>query len=234
MKIIAINGSPRKGWSCDKLLDKWVEGVKSELPDTEVVKVNLYDLKFTGCRSCFACKLKGGKFFGTCPIPDGIHDLLAEVRQADAVAIASPIYYLDLNAYTKCMIERMLFSVAQYSNPPMSLAPKRVSFTLLYAMNSSEQDFKNYSVEGRCAHVERMLSLFYFMPVHRVTAFDTYQFLDYSKYESSAFSEPEKRRQREVQFPKDLQYAFETGVKVAGEIQNPDVKSDPIDHTIRF
>ncbi len=234
MKIIAINGSPRKGWNSDKLLDKWIEGITSRIPDAEVKKVNLYDLQFTGCRSCFSCKRKGGKFYGTCPIPDGIHDVLAEVREADAVAIASPIYYMDLNAYTKCLLERIIFSVARYSSPAVSLAPKRVSFTMLYSMNATENDFKHYGIEGRCAQAEWLLSLFYFMPVHRVTAFDTYQFTDYSKYESDAFSEPDKRRQKEEQFPKDLQSAFDTGVKVAAEILDPSVRSEPIDHTVRF
>ncbi len=234
MKIIAINGSPRKGWNSDKLLDKWVEGITSVLPEAEVKKVNLYDLKYTGCRSCFSCKMKGGKFFGTCPIPDGIHDLLAEVREADAVAIASPIYYMDLNAYTKCLLERMIFSVAQYSSPAVSMAPKRVSFTMIYTMNGTEEDFKNYGIEARCSLEERLLSLYYFMPSHRVTAFDTYQFTDYAKYESSVFSEEAKRQQREEQFPKDLENAFETGVKVAAEIQDSTIKAEPIDHTIRF
>ncbi len=234
MKIIAINGSPRKGWNSDKLLSKWVEGVTSVLPDAEVKKVNLYDLKFTGCRSCFSCKLKGGKFFGTCPINDGIHDLLAEIREADAVAIASPIYYLDMNAYTKCLLERMIFSVAQYSSPATSLAPKRVSFTMIYSMNTSEEGFKSYGTEARCALIEHLESAYYYMPAHRVTAFDTYQFPDYDRYESSLFSEPAKRLQREEQFPKDLQSAFETGVKVAHEIMDPNVKGQPIEHTVHF
>lgn len=109
MKIIAINGSPRKGWNSDKLLLSWVDGVKSTCNDADIEVVNLYDLTFTGCRSCFACKLKDGKFFGTCPINDGIHDILAGIRHADAVAIAAPIYFGDINAYTKCLLERMIF-----------------------------------------------------------------------------------------------------------------------------
>lgn len=234
MKIIAINGSPRKGWNSSKLLEKWKAGVLSVLPDAEVKEVNLYDLTFTGCRSCFACKMKGGKFFGTCPIPDGIHDLLADIREADAVAIASPIYYMDLNAYTKCLIERMVFSVAQYSNPPESLAPKRVSFTMLYSMNATEEAFKSYGIDARCAMTERFLSLFYFMPTHRVTAFDTYQFTDYDRYVSTAFSEPHKRQWRDTQFPKDLQSAFDAGVRVAHEIQDETVKGEPLDHIVHF
>ncbi len=105
---------------------------------------------------------------------------------------------------------------------------------MLYSMNATEEDFKLYGIEGRCSQMERLLSLFYFMPVHRVTAFDTYQFTDYAKYESSAFSEPAKRRQKEEQFPQDLQEAFETGIKVAEEIQDPSIEGEPIDHTIRF
>jgi multimeric flavodoxin WrbA len=62
MKIIALNGSPRKGWNPDCLLLSWVDGVKSVCNDADIEVVNLYDLTFTGCRSCFACKLKDGKF----------------------------------------------------------------------------------------------------------------------------------------------------------------------------
>ena len=40
---------------------------------------------------------------------------------------------------------------------------------------------------------------------------DTYQFSDYSKYKVECFSEPDKARQRERQFPIDCQKAFELG-----------------------
>ena len=62
MKIIAINGSPRKGWNSDRPLLSWVDGIKSVCNDADIEVVNLYDLTFTGCRSCFACKLKDGKY----------------------------------------------------------------------------------------------------------------------------------------------------------------------------
>ena len=51
-------------------------------------------------------------------------------------------------------------------------------------------------------------------------AYDTYQFSDYSRYDVTAFKEEDKARQREEQFPKDLQNAYELGkrlVKVAEE-----------------
>lgn len=232
MKIIAINGSPRRGWNSAKLLEKWKEGVLSVIPDAEVMVVNLYDLKFTGCISCFACKLKGSPLLGTCAPKDGIHELLSEIREADAVAVSSPIYEMDINAYTKCLLERMIFSVYPYSDG--SLAPKRVSFTMLYTMNATEEAFKNYGIEARCNMTESFIAKMYYAPVHHVYAFNTYQFTDYSRYESSIFSEPEKKRWHEEQFPKDLQAAFDEGVKVAHEVQDPSFKIELSNHTFQF
>lgn len=234
MKIIAINGSPRKGWNSTKLLEKWKEGVLSVLPDAEVQEVNLYDLDYKGCRSCFACKIKGGKFYGTCPIPDGAHDIIAAIKVADAVGIATPIYYCDLDAYAKCLLERVLFSVGQYSNPIKSLAPKKVSFTFLYSMNATKAQSEQSGIEDRCRFMENALSMFYFMPPHHVSAYNTYQFTDYSKYVSDLFSEEDKRHQRDEQFPRDLQAAFDEGVKVAHEIQDETVIGHSLDDVHRF
>jgi multimeric flavodoxin WrbA len=58
MKIYALNASPRKGWNSDEMLASFINGVKEVNPDIEVEKVNIYDLDFKGCRSCFACQLK--------------------------------------------------------------------------------------------------------------------------------------------------------------------------------
>lgn len=216
MKIIAINGSPRKTWNSAKMLEKWKEGIMSVLPNAELQEVNLYDLKFTGCISCFACKLKGSKLLGTCAPKDGIHDLLADIRNADAVGIAAPIYEMDINAYTKCMLERMIFSVYPYSNE--SLAPKRVVFTMLYTMNAPEEMFRLYGLDAHCNMTESFIGKMYYAPVHHVYAFNTYQFSDYSKYESSIFSEPDKKRWQDEHFPQELQAAFDEGVKVGREL----------------
>lgn len=42
--------------------------------------------------------------------------------------------------------------------------------------------------------------------------YNTWQFTDYSKYESSIFSESDKRRQREEQFPSDCRAAYDMGI----------------------
>ena len=51
-----FNASPRKGWNTHKMLEAAKAGAEEAGAVTELV--NLYDIKFPGCKSCFACKLK--------------------------------------------------------------------------------------------------------------------------------------------------------------------------------
>ena len=61
-RIIGINGSPRKDRNSARLLDSALSGAKDS--GAEVRRIDLYDLSYTGCRSCFACKLLGSPTFG--------------------------------------------------------------------------------------------------------------------------------------------------------------------------
>ena len=90
MYVIAINGSPRKNGNTATLLNKALEGASSQGATTELI--NLYDLNFKGCVSCFACKLKGGKSYGKCDYKDDLTPVLEKVESADAVLLGSPIY----------------------------------------------------------------------------------------------------------------------------------------------
>ena len=90
-KIIAINGSPRKNGNTAILLNKALEGAAAQGAETELI--NLYDLNYKGCISCFACKLKDGKSYGQCICKDGLTSVLESIKQADALLLGSPIYF---------------------------------------------------------------------------------------------------------------------------------------------
>jgi hypothetical protein len=57
MKTIILNGSPRKNWNTAQVLKSAQKGAESVGAETEYI--DLYDLSYTGCRSCMACKRKG-------------------------------------------------------------------------------------------------------------------------------------------------------------------------------
>lgn len=56
MKLIAINGSPRRNGNTSTLLHKALEGAAAAGAETECI--DLYTLNYKGCISCFSCKRK--------------------------------------------------------------------------------------------------------------------------------------------------------------------------------
>lgn len=88
-KIIAINASPRTAWNTASLVREAAKGAESQ--GAEIRAFELYTLeKFTGCVSCFGCKLPA--HLGVCVCKDGLTGVLDEIRQADGLIIGTPNY----------------------------------------------------------------------------------------------------------------------------------------------
>ena len=206
-KVIILNGSPRKNWNTYKMCDSFANGVRESGAEAEII--NLYDIDFKGCRSCFACKLKNGKNFGRCAYPDGLTPILDEVSKADGVVLASPIYFGDVTGVTRSLIERLFFPFFEYKEGYPSIAPKKPKTAVIYTMNVNE-NLGNEIYADLFKKVEGFMEIAFNKPV-RICAFDTYQFSDYDKYVCEVFDKNHKLKQREEQFPKDLQKAFEAG-----------------------
>ncbi len=99
MKILAINGSPRIGGNTDILLDKVLEGAKSK--GSEVEKISLNKLKFSPCQEC-----ENAKDDGSCIVEDDMQDVYEKIKDADAIILASPVFFGSLSAQAKMMIDR--------------------------------------------------------------------------------------------------------------------------------
>ena len=99
MKVLAISGSPRIGGNTDILLDKILEGARSKGAKTE--KIILNKLEFCPCQECESMKDDG-----TCIIEDDMQPLYRKVEEADALILASPIFFGSVSAQTKMMIDR--------------------------------------------------------------------------------------------------------------------------------
>lgn len=112
--IIAVNGSPRKNWNTHMLLSKALEGAKAAGAKTELV--NLYDLDYKGCISCFACKVKNGKSLGRCALNDDLKPLLDKIHSSDGIILGSPIYFSDITAMMRAFFERLLFQHLNYDD----------------------------------------------------------------------------------------------------------------------
>lgn len=215
MKLVAINGSPRRTANSAQMLKAFEAGYISVDPDAQVEYVDLYTLKFTGCISCFSCKRKNGEFYGKCPVKDGIHDLIEHCYEADAVAIAAPIYFGDINAQTKCFLERALFSRTTYRLSHDSLALKPVPVAMLYTMNCPREIAEEIGYHNTFDTTELYIANAFRHPVERVCAYNTYQFNNYEHFEMELFREEDKRAYRDENFEADLRAAFDAGVRAA-------------------
>lgn len=207
-KVIAINGSARKDMNTAQLLEKALEGVASEGAESEII--NLYDYTFKGCISCLRCKLKDSDCNGLCAYQDAITPVLDKCRQADAILIGSPIYYDSLDGQMRCFLERLMFPLDPYSvdesGQRKRFLDKTVPVGAVYAMNAPSQEFYKPmfdSIERYMGHI--------FGHYQAVYSCNTYQFKDYERYDVNLFPVEMKARQREEQFPKDLEAAYEMG-----------------------
>lgn len=213
MKVYAINGSPRRNRNTAKMLDKVLEGVKAGFPDAEVERINLFDLKFTSCKSCFACKRKDERFKATCALKDDLAPVLQKIKEADGLVIGSPIYYRTITGQLHSFYERLFFPYMLYKEGYPTLVEKKMPTACIYTMNVDEKTMIEDGYRENMELWENFLEAYFKKPLIAF-AFNTYQFDDYSKYICETFSEAEKGAYRDAQFPKDLENAFELGRKL--------------------
>ncbi|MBR4141715.1 MAG: flavodoxin family protein [Campylobacter sp.] len=214
-KVIIINASPRKNFNTAEVLKSSEKGAQSVGAETEFI--NLGDVDFKGCISCFACKRKGKSLGGLCAVKDGAREILEKIINADALIIGSPIYDFYPTGMFRNLLERMLFASGSYmidenGNYIMNLK-KKIPVGLIYTMNATKEQVAQYNMEAMWSGNELGLKMVY-RHCETLLVCDTYQFKDYSKYDCNMFSEPHKKMVRDTQFPIDLDNAFELGKRL--------------------
>ena len=113
MKTIVLNASPRKGWNTAKLLKSAADGARDA--GAEVEYIDLYDLNFTGCRSCMLCKRKDVERCH-CYWKDDLSPVIDKIFQADALIIGTPIYLGRPTSRYFALIERLHFCSLSYDD----------------------------------------------------------------------------------------------------------------------
>lgn len=208
MKLLAVNGSPRKNRNTTALLQKIVEGAASKGAESELI--HLRDLNFTGCVSCFECKRIGGRSYGKCAVVDGLTETLDKAEASDVLALGSPFYFGVETAYMRAFMERLYFPSLLYKKENRILAKPKKGTALIYTMNVQKSLMERMGYDRTIdATRERMSSCYGSCEV--LLACDTKQFDDYSNYEVDLFNVEDKLRRHEEEFPRELQLAFELG-----------------------
>jgi len=140
MKLLAINGSPRKGNTSTAL-----NQIRDAFPGIDFEVLHLIDLEFKPCKGCYACVLKGES---KCPLKDDRDIILGKMAEADGLILASPVYSHMVSATIKNFFERFGY-----------LAHRPLFFSK-FAM--SMVSYSGYGAEEALKYMDKMLSAFGF------------------------------------------------------------------------
>ena len=209
MKTIIINASPRKKWNTAEVLDAARKGAESV--GSEVEYVNLYDLVFRGCRSCLVCKRKD-KTKGKCYWKDDLSPLIEKIFDSDALIIGSPIYFGQPTSEFRALVERLIFCIMSYDDGS-SYYTGKVNVGIFYTMNAP-LEFYEQSMKDSLSSTEFLFS-FLNGEVISYPVCDTLQVHKYSEYNMAGFSQEAKEKQLILQFPNDLENAFEIAANLS-------------------
>ena len=124
-KIMVVIGSPRKKGNSSVLAKQVAAGAKAG--GARVETFFLHEMNIKPCTACDACR-KNPKI--DCVIQDDMRILYPKLKSADAIVIASPVYWFTVSAQTKLFMDRWY---GLGGDEGYALAGKRFGIVLAYA-----------------------------------------------------------------------------------------------------
>lgn len=103
MKVLIINGSPRKDGNTSIAVAEMEKVFKSLNVEVETVQIGNKDVR--GCIACNSC----GKT-GKCVFNDIVNELAPKFEAADGLVVATPVYYASANATLIACLDRLFYS----------------------------------------------------------------------------------------------------------------------------
>ena len=146
-KILVLNGSPRKKGNTATLSKQLVVGAREAGAETEIIY--LHGLDVQPCDACDACQSGGNG----CVIEDDMQDIYPKLDTADAIVIATPVYWFSMTAQMKLCLDRWY---ALESGQDFKLKGKRLSLLMVYGDNdlySSGGINVIYTLDSSCRYV---------------------------------------------------------------------------------
>lgn len=103
MKVLLINGSPRKEGNTALALKEMEKIFQQEQIETEIVHIGNQAIR--GCIACGACSK-----IGKCAFDDMVNELAPKFEVCDGLVVGSPVYYASANASLVALLDRLFFS----------------------------------------------------------------------------------------------------------------------------
>ena len=104
MKILVLNGSPKKKSDTFRMTERFLKGLcRGE--EHEVHIINVIEKKIAPCRGCFGC---WQRMDGHCLIDDDQNGILDLYRSADLLIWSFPLYCYGMPSHLKAVLDRTI------------------------------------------------------------------------------------------------------------------------------
>lgn len=105
MKVLFINGSPRKNGNTAYALNQMAEVFAAEGVETEILHIGNQPIR--GCIACGSCAKNG-----QCVFDDAVNEAAPKFQEADGLVVGSPVYYASANATLIAFLDRLFYSTS--------------------------------------------------------------------------------------------------------------------------
>lgn len=105
MKIIALNGTYRPQGTTTRLTEKALEGARSLGADTRMILLQDHSILY--CTNCLQCYRNKSEEIPPCPRHDDVDLILAKIREADGVLLATPLHSGFMTGLMTAFFERI-------------------------------------------------------------------------------------------------------------------------------
>lgn len=110
MKVIALNGSPRKNGNTYQALRTMADELEKEGIETEIVSLGGQNIH--GCIACNYCATSENN---QCVFKnDCVNEVVAKMKEADGFILGSPTYYAGIAGTMKSFLDRAFYSSSPY------------------------------------------------------------------------------------------------------------------------
>ncbi len=157
MKILGIEGSPRKDGNTEKLVRKVLAGAVEAGAEMEFIK--LADLKIEYCTGCGKCRATG-----ECVVKDDMDKVVDAIQQSDVIMVGSPVYAWQVTGTTKVFMDRLCRLLTPTYESRLN-GPKRITFAYTQGNPNADMfrvyfdyqeklyEFLGFTLAGRVAAV---------------------------------------------------------------------------------
>jgi len=146
VKVLILNGSPRKNGNTSTALEAVKRGIENNIKEAEVLTVDVCGLDISGCINCDSCKSNGG----LCVTDSDSVKITQAIYDADVILVGTPVYWWGMTAQLKLVVDKMYSRSEQFKQQDKKAG---IVITGMADLSDPEYDLIKDQMKCICSHL---------------------------------------------------------------------------------